>query len=67
VNLLEADLAVYGIPPKQPDGLEGEILEKVGKRSDDPDAELWDEVVEKPANFKSGAAVLKIPKRGTRY
>lgn len=46
-ELTEADLAAYGIPPKQPDGLEEETPEKVEKLANDSGAELSDEAVEK--------------------
>jgi len=39
-ELTEADLAAYGIPPKQPDGLDGEIKEQAGKVPNDPDVEV---------------------------
>ena len=49
-SLTEADLAVHGIPPKQPDRIEAETQEKIGHLINDPDAELSDEAVEKAGN-----------------
>lgn len=45
--LTEADLAVYGIPPKQPERIEAGTQENIGPLTNDPDAELSDEGVEK--------------------
>ena len=39
-ELTEADLAAYGIPPKQPDGVERGIKEEVGRVTSDPDMEV---------------------------
>jgi hypothetical protein len=45
-ELTEADLAAYGIPPKQPDALEGEIEDQAGELTNNPDVEVSSKTVE---------------------
>jgi hypothetical protein len=49
-ELTDADLAAYGIPPKQPEGLEEQIVEQAKEKANDSEAEVPDEVVEKAGN-----------------
>jgi hypothetical protein len=46
-ELTEADLAAYGIPPKQPDGVESEIKEQDAKPTIGPTVEVSGEVARK--------------------
>jgi hypothetical protein len=51
-ELTEADLAAYGIPPKHPNGLEGEIEGQTREVTNDPDGEVSDEAAEKAGKVK---------------
>ena len=39
-ELTDADLAAYGIPPKQPEGLEEQIVEQAKEKANDSEASL---------------------------
>jgi hypothetical protein len=46
-ELTDADLAAYGIPPKQSDGVEAEIKEQAGKITNDSAVEVSREAARK--------------------
>ncbi|MFZ3342979.1 MAG: hypothetical protein WA609_01895 [Terriglobales bacterium] len=46
-ELTDADLAAYGIPPKQTEGREGRTEEQVKEAANDPELEVSDGSVEK--------------------
>ena len=50
-ELTDADLAAYGIPPKQPDGSGGEIKEQAEEMTNHPDVEVSGDLAEKPAKL----------------
>lgn len=51
-ELTDADLAAYGIPPKQPDEVEGEVNEQGPKAANNPDVEASSEEAGKLAKVK---------------